>query len=538
MQSPRALTALPVPVVWRMASILAIAVAIGWGAWIQNAVLLGSDLGWLMRSVRLMSEGQRFGVEIFEANLPVTWYLCRPAAWALDAFGLSEVTAIRLWIWFVAGVSLLTARACILRARAGSPQALVELAAVAVAACILVGPSFGQREHLAFLLSLPYLFVVRLLSSGRPTGGGCAIAAGVLAGAAFSIKPVFVAVPIAVELAQFAIRCRQWRLIRRETLAIAITGLVCAGGAILLAPEYLRQVVPPTYATYWAYDNAPGNLLDLYPVAAIVFVSWLAALLLDPRIARALLVWFAAFSAWTITYFIQHRGFDYHGFPALACAWTLSAGVLAILAGRLREATAPLPANRHVEPMRLKIIGATAMQLIALFTFASDLRLWFRSAQEGWQMSRTTVRKEVVAYLGSLGIGPGQSVFSFSTNPFPAFPSLNYLGADWVGPDVAQFLLPAWLRREEARDAPHRDAIDAAMAVQRAHVRRALVDGDPDVILVNRWSRGASPYGAGMKRVDYFAIFGTDPAVAAALERYRKVGEMRGTEVYQRRVPE
>lgn len=524
-----------IPIAWRVSSVGAIALAIAWGAWIQDSVQLGSDVGWLVRSVRLMFEGQRFGVEIFEANLPVTWYLCLPAAWAIDAFGISEVTAIRLWIWTVAGVSLLAARACILRAGDSSCRTLVELAAAAVAACVLVGPSFGQREHLAFLLSLPYLFAVRLQASEAPTVSGHAILAGVLAGIAFSIKPIFVAIPLAVEFALFAERGRQWRLIRPVTLAIAIVGLVSAGGSLILAPEYLRQVVPPTYATYWAYNNTPGKLLELYPVATIVFVGWLAALLPDPRIARASLVWIAAFVGWTASYFLQRRGFDYHGFPALSCAFTLSAGALAVQAGRLREVTARLRAGGHIGPMRLKILFGAAMLLVGILTIASDTRVWFRATQENWQISRATVRKDVLAYLESLGIGRGQAVFAFSTNPFPAFPSLNYLGADWVGPDVAQFLLPAWLRKDEVRDAANRDAIDAAMAVQREHVRRALVDGDPDVILMNRWSRAASAYGASVKRIEYFEIFGTDPAVAAALDRYRKIGEMRGTEVYVRR---
>jgi hypothetical protein len=525
-----------VSMVWRISSIAVIALALAWGAWIQDAVLLGSDVGWLIRSVRLMSEGQRFGVEIFEANLPVTWYLCRPAAWAIDAFGISEVAAIRLWIWTVAGVSLLVARACILHAGDSSPRTLVELAAAAVAACILVGPSFGQREHLAFLLSLPYLFAVKLQSSETPTVSGYAIAAGVLAGIAFSIKPIFLAIPLTVEFAHFAVQGRQWRLIRPVTIAIAIAGLVSAGGTLMLAPEYLRQVVPLTYATYWAYDSGLGKMLELYPVAMIVFVGWLAALFADPRIAHGSLVWFAAFVGWTVSYFFQHRGFDYHGFPALACAFTLSAGAFAVLAGRLREVTAPLREGGHIEPMRLKILVGAAMLLVGIVTIGSDTRLWFRSSQEGWQIVRATVRREVVAYLESLGIGRGQSVFAFSTDPFPAFPSLNYLGADWVGPDMAQFMLPAWLRRDEAKDAAHRVAIEAAMAVQREHVHRALVEGDPDVILVNRWSHGTSPYGVTLKRIDYFAIFGTDPAIAAALDRYRKIGEVGGTEVYVRRV--
>ena len=57
---------------------------------------------------------------------------------------------------------------------------------------------------------------------------------------------------------------------------------------------------------------------------------------------------------------------------------------------------------------------------------------------------------------------------------------------------------------------------------------------EPDIILVNKWSSSASPAGNRIKRADYFAIFGEDPAVAAALGRYRKMAELEGIEVYRR----
>ena len=57
---------------------------------------------------------------------------------------------------------------------------------------------------------------------------------------------------------------------------------------------------------------------------------------------------------------------------------------------------------------------------------------------------------------------------------------------------------------------------------------------EPDIIVVNKWSNSASPAGNRIKRADYFAIFGEDPAVAAALGRYRKTAELEGIEVYRR----
>ncbi len=519
---------------WRATSLSAIVLCLLCGAYIQNEVLLGSDVGWFIRSIRLMFDGQRFGVEIFEPNLPVAWYLCMPAAWLVEYCGLTEVSAIRLWVWIIAAFSLLLAHACIIRSTYRGWQLLAELSAAAVAACVLVGPSFGQREHLALLLSLPYLFVLRLWYIGVPAESGYAIAAGVLAGLAFSIKPYFLMIPIAVEFSMFVFWRQHWKLIRPETIAIVIAGSISVIGSLALAPDYLKHVVPVVHATYWAYDNPLRQLLADYPVTVGVFLAWLAALLSDIRGARSSMIWIAVFSAWTASYFLQRKGFDYHGYPVLTCAFVLSIGLLASLAGKLRRIWRARSPQERVSWERLSLMGAVAMLLVASPTLASDTRIWFRGSQENWQFSRSTFRKEVIDYLASAAVIRGKSVFVFSTNPSPAFPTLNYLGAEWVGPDMCQFLLPAWLRKNEARDDQHRQAIDKAMTIQRQHVRQALLEGQPDVILVNRGSRSGSPQGTGSTRVDYFAIFGADPVVAAVLDRYSKVGEIRSVQVYVR----
>lgn len=504
------------------------------GAHIQSKVLLGPDVGWLIRSVRMMLAGQRFGVDIFEPNLPVMWYLCMPAALGVELFGLTEVDAIRLWIWILAGTSLFVAWACLNYSTDRSFRLLAELSAAAIALCVLVGPSFGQREHLAFLLSLSYLFVVRLRSSGVAVDSRLAIFAGVLGGLAFSIKPVFLVVPLAIEFSMLALWRRHWKLFRQETVTIAIAGCVSFLGTMVLAPDYLKTVVPAAYATYWAYDNPFGRVLANYPVAMTVFAGWVAVVVADYRIARSLLTWFAAFGAWTASYFFQHRGFDYHGYPAIACAFVISMGMLAILVGKAISTADRSLAEEKVRLAKLRTAGVAALLLITSQSLASDTRLWFRSTQEDWPLSRYFARKAVLTYLQSQGIGAGTSIFSFSSNPSPAYPILNYLGADGAGPDVAQFLLPAWLRREEVRDARRREAIEAAMVIQRLHVSRTLIMEKPDIILVNKWSHSARPAAKRIKYVDYFAIFGEDPAVAAALARYRKVAELEDIEVYRR----
>ncbi len=94
--------------------------------------------------------------------------------------------------------------------------------------------------------------------------------------------------------------------------------------------------------------------------------------------------------------------------------------------------------------------------------------------------------------------------------------------------------LPAWMRRDEVQDAARREAIDGAMAIQRSQVRQAFVEADPDVILVSKWSSSARSRGIGARRIDFFAIFGSDPVLADAFARYREVANIQGILVYVR----
>ena len=520
----------------RAATLAAVAISLTAGVLIQEQVLLSSDVGWLIRSVRLMLEGQRFGVELFEPNLPVMWFLCLPAALAVEYLGIPEVTAIRAWIWTLAGLSLLVARACVLNSPERDHRFAAEFSAASLAACVLIEGSFGQREHLAFLLSLPYLFVVRLRYAEVQIPRVLAGLAGAMAGLAFSIKPVFVLVPATVELAIWIARCRRWRLLRVETIALAVAGIVAVALCIALAPDYLREVVPVTYATYWAYDVPTSWLFRDYPVAWSLFLGWAVAIVVNRELARSSLPWFAVFCAWTATYFIQGRAFDYHGFPALASALVLSIGAFASLVASLREKVTGRWTEWIGRPPLLKTVLAAAVVAFTVIPVLTGTHVWYRAQTEpDWALSRTVSRTELMNLLRSLGVTEKSSILSFSMHPYPAFPTVNYLHAKWVGPDMAQFLLPAWLRRHEITDAARLAAIDVAMAVQRHHVRTAMLEGTPDFILVNALSRLSSEEGAGLKRINFFQIFGSDPALSKAFSRYDKVGDLRGVQIYARR---
>ena len=84
-----------------------------------------------------------------------------------------------------------------------------------------VGPAFGQREHLAVALVVPYAFAASAEGTPRTaTAPGLAIATGLTAGVGFALKPFLVFPALAVEVWLAATRgLRAWT--RPQALAMA-----------------------------------------------------------------------------------------------------------------------------------------------------------------------------------------------------------------------------------------------------------------------------------------------------------------------------
>ncbi len=64
----------------------------------------------------------------------------------------------------------------------------------------LPGQDFGEREHLLLALVVPYLLLAAARASGREIPAAAAVLIGLLAGAAFALKPHFVLLWLAIEV--------------------------------------------------------------------------------------------------------------------------------------------------------------------------------------------------------------------------------------------------------------------------------------------------------------------------------------------------
>jgi hypothetical protein len=513
---------------WDWSSIAACALMIAAGAALQSRVHLNHDVAWILHGARWMLEGGRFGHEIIDVNPPLIWFVSLPAAWLVNTGFCTEPMALRLYVWALCIASLLLCRRLLrpMAAQGEAAEAASLLMGAAFAMAMLPGAVFGQREHLAFILGMPYclLAAVRLGGSAM-SSRALPVFCGLLAGVAFGFKPWFLAVPLLLELALLARTRRLGGVCRPETMALAATLLAYLLAVVVYSPEYLTAVVPLGVATYWAYDGSlPGWIHWRTPaLAAFVAFAFLAVARRFPAHAVALAASFAGFS---FSHWAQHKGFAYHAYPALACAVTLLA-YATVLAARA------LFAVRWAIGAWVKAAMATCAVIVAC-NFA---RLWFLPVLDWsrvYDMHEGMVgnyRSQLIARINA-SVPAGGHVYAFSTHPFPAFPTMSYTAAEWGSPMVGQFVVPAWLMRDQVHDPRAKAALEHAVQMQREQVFRDFEREAPAMVLV---ATGRSRLGMHGQDFDDLAFYTADPRFAAIWHRYSESEPIGSLRVFMRR---
>ncbi len=171
---------------------------------------------------------------------------------------------------------------------------------------------------------MPYLAAAVLrLQGGQSPRKSIAVCIGLLAGIGFALKPYFLAVPALVELLLLARLGWRSLLVRVESLVLGLTVLAYVVTAGLLIPDYLKFTIELTRSTYWAYDT--GN----FPVLLERYIHVVKPALYGGLIALVTRTWsrqhtvmLLAGLGYSVSYFVQSKGFVYHAYPVLVCSVT------------------------------------------------------------------------------------------------------------------------------------------------------------------------------------------------------------------------
>ncbi|MBA5640377.1 hypothetical protein H3H37_25285, partial [Duganella sp. LX20W] len=346
----------------------------------------------------------------------------------------------------------------------------------------LPGYDFGQREHLALLLVLPYLAEAARRADGAAAPRGARLAVAAWATVGIALKPHFLLVPLLVEMVVLA------RVRRRPGAGMVLMAALLAtyGVAVLwLTPDYLPMMRLFSRA-YWHYGS--DSWFDFLRVPqcqnALILVACHWALRPAPRAPGHVLS--AAALGFAVAAIVQHKGWSYHWYPVLALGWLLfaQAGAVAVAQRVWRG-----------RPLAPAIAAALAVGLAGLALLMAP-----RDGQRA-----NPYPAMLGPAIGALGGGPVLVLASPLRVAYPLvtqpgigatarFPSMGLVAAAWQTGDVA---VGDYLRHTLAQDVRARP---------------------PRLLIVE-----TAPYGL-PPGFDYLAYFGREPALGRLFQRCRQVG--------------
>ena len=464
------------------------------------------DAAWYLYMVDRWRDGATLYRDVIDTNPPLIVWLSSPPVLAARALGVAAPALFKAYVFALAAMSLW----CAARITARTwPDRMFPIVAAAAFLCLpFVKQDFGQREHFAVLLTLPY---VLMAASPRAFTRAESWTAGVAAGCGFALKPHFLVAWILVEACALFYAGRT-RLRAPEPAAVVLTVAAYAIAVVVLTPEYLavaaqvREVYGGLNASFAALFRLREVQVWIAAAAVWAAIRWGAGDRLPP-------VLFAAATGFLLAALLQLKGWSYHLYPArvlLALFFVVAATVLI-------ERAPALAAQLRGGTRGLAVVFAAVL-------VASSARYVLEARR---QTTADLVTPLIEAIRTQAPAGP-VAVLSTRTFVSPAFPAVNYTGAAWGLRQNSLLFLTGLYAREPADAnglvAPRRP--EAMAPTERALFDQLVGDlcgAPPRLLLIDERPAATSSTRA---TFDIGSYLRQSPQVAGLLAGFRPSGRI------------
>jgi hypothetical protein len=468
--------------------------------------------------------GDRLYVDIIDENLPLTFIVHTLPV--LTAKILPGTAPFWFTTWVVVGIfaSFFACRRLV-RLVPSADHALTEGLLPPVLLflfTVLPNEHFGQREHIMFVATAPYLFAAMARAEGVRLRLGSALAIGLVAGVAFALKPYFLAVPAAVEL--YLLIHRGWKSSLRDVIPWAIFAVAAVHLVLMFTvfSQYGRFVMPLALESYEPIGDASwlqvllSNVMGPTLLALLIFGGF-AVFLTHTLAARGLLAYGigAALSA-----ILQAKGWPYHVLPALSAAILLAALTLSQTIDRY------LPISRSGHRLPVAVISATLMVLL-YFQAALYTPPFYKQRQ--YEDSIGGILYHIVEQNA-----PHRTILTLSPGIYPFWPMLNYLNGR-----MTMRFLTMWVVQgvyADCEDFPALYNAPDTMGDTEKFVFDAVSDdfakGQPDLLILD--TVPGMPRCQG-KVFDYLEYFQQNKTFADAFEHYEHLMDVDRYKIYRKK---
>jgi hypothetical protein len=361
-----------------------------------------------------------------------------------------------------------------------------------------------------------------------PPGKAILVCIGLLAGIGFALKPYFVAVPGLVELLLLARLGWRPALARVESLVLGTTVVAYVALAGLLLYDYLKFTIDLALATYWAYDtsNFPVLFERWFDVAQPALYGGIVALLTRTWTAQHTVLFLAGLG-FTVSYFVQSKGYVYHLYPVLVCSVSLLGTCLG--QGLSRAWDGWRQTSRLPNFVLLALVVVLALPPIK--QFHDRVVRWYVTYNIAWGPTGQ-FRQAVIDTVNHFAPTRESYFFAFSTHPFPGFPTASYTLADWSSRSIVQPFVAAYARLDEVKDAEQRQRVIEAADYQRRMVIEDFKRRPPTIVFAERQQ---ARLGMNGRQFDDIAFYLEDPRFRRIWQEYEEYPPMGPLRVFVRR---
>ena len=354
----------------RLPFVLAIVFLVGISLAAEFRSYASADTGFLLDAAGRVLDGARLYVDVVEINPPLIIALNVAVVWAARLLHLPEILLYRI-VFTVALLGSLWLSAVLLRSVLLLEVRARRLLLLALAFVLfpLAQSDFGEREHLALALLVPFVLVAAARLAGRQITEARAFSIGLLAGSAFALKPHFL---ILWPLFEVLLRTRGRvppRALLPESVAVAAFVVGYVALIAVVAPAYfeLVRLLAVPYSRF-LYDPF-YRLLVTGPGAVLTLFALLAFIALRPH-ARHPALWTTvamATAGCLVAGAAQQKGLRYHFYPALGLA-TLTLALVQVDSfapthSRVRAVYRALVAGVLAATVAAVCVGRTAVAL-------------------------------------------------------------------------------------------------------------------------------------------------------------------------------
>jgi hypothetical protein len=506
------------------------------------------DVAWYLYGANRMLEGARLYVDIIDVNPPLIFYLSALPTLIANLLGWSQAITFKLCVLSIALLSLVLSERLTRESVPLVPDLIrkIFLLALAFVFFIYSEDNFGQREHLMFVLVMPYILASIGCAEGRSTRGTFAVLLGALAGMGMALKPYFLLLWIGMEVyLKLAYPKRpNWR--RLENISIALVMMTYGALVLLLSREYFG-IAAMAARVYGAYNLRFIDLLNepaigLWILGLVTFVA--ARFNSQNKVAKEVLL--IVSTAFLLIAMIQQKGWSYHFYP-------VGATVILLLTITV--------------PQLLEVIRATAISVVLIIMalmmalglykpiLIPTYRITYWSLEAAYNVAkgRTLLHDAASTFLRNSfeeGLRPSlkelipvveehanrKPILVLSSSVFPAFPLVNYSNALWSSRFNCLWLLPGSYQNSSLSQAGslyhNYNQMDDVERFLFQGVISDMANKPPALLIVD-----SSPYkqGFGQTKFDFIDYFSQDARFTSMLSEYDFLRKVSSYVIYKRR---